>query len=901
MKKNTPYIISFFITSLILATGLFYFNAETTCTYNIRGNLKVKTQLGEEISYNYTDTINPLENVKVRVKAKSCEYCPWSNWGEVQTDENGYFNISKQKTGNSCTNGRYIKVDAKFKSSKMEIQRGGLIDEWGVGADWYRVGERTNSQCKGTSPCNFGNLVFKASGSYDRSNEKARKHADIWFYYTWALKEMNNLGLPINRSNDDSLQVIYPLNRFLVGDAEASYVSPGSKRIHIFADGTRDHFKLETIWHELAHVWAFRYSTGEEVMRNYLLTHLSTHGIVKKPEVAFHEGFAEWFMLMLKSRFRKQHGLSMWQPYLYTKHYLYEQHRLRSNTANCEHSTREKNRVNDIGRLECLDLGWENILTAITFDDRADPDESQYDDQIFLVDLYQNTNCNSYELEACPTNYNTSIFYIDNLACPEFPIKLTFTQLLESIKDKDASDFNLNSFMGIIKNDFNIDNNDINVFKNTMDPTNEDSFNNIYCQKRIAIENFKLSQNSYFQYNWSLNGNYYIKDYPVTFKVINKGYEAAPQLTFLLNQLQNIDISTASEYYGAQIQIPINSSYSFNPGYADPIEQVLKIPVASNGSLPRTRIIWKTKIEQAIKSGGSYSMINHPDWQADTYTEYFGSDLSTHGIVLPESELVNVYQNNANQMGFTKAIPKSGGSSFTGNIIDTHYFLNNSETNRIEYYLEDPPARPGVEYESYVGACGIENIGNTPPFYQARLDITIGNKNLQPVYINNLLPLRGYIHLFRIFVDKKIKLRTDNQLFLKCLVDPPLDNNPNGSITELSEENNQYSGQFYPPESLYHLERINIFEILSESSLLDLLMNSATYDNPVDGLRIVRETTEEIFEAAKSYELKNDLANKPKLTRKFLTKAYERKYKTQQMKTKINDRILEKLELRQGK
>ena len=144
MKKVTPHLFASFVTIAILGSSYFYFNAGTSCTYRIRGNLKVRTQLGAEISPGFENTVLPLKGVKVRVKGRSSTALPWSNWGEVQTDENGYFNITRQKSGSACSYGRHIKVDAKFVSNRMEIARGGLVDEWGTFPDWYRfAGKRT--------------------------------------------------------------------------------------------------------------------------------------------------------------------------------------------------------------------------------------------------------------------------------------------------------------------------------------------------------------------------------------------------------------------------------------------------------------------------------------------------------------------------------------------------------------------------------------------------------------------------------------------------------------------------------------------------------------------------------------------------------------------------------------
>lgn len=899
MKKVTPHLLASFVTLAILGSSYFYFNAGSSCTYRIRGNLKVRTQLGAEISPSFENTVLPLKGVKVRVKGRSSTALPWTNWGEVQTDENGYFNITRQKSGSACSYGRHIKVDAKFVSNRMEIARGGLVDEWGTFPDWYRVGERTRQQCKGTSACDFGDLTFKQNANYDRSDEKARKHADIWYYYTWALDHMRDLGLPINRNSSDILRVVYPLNRYVVGSSEASYVSPGSKIIHIFANRNRDHFNLETIWHELAHVWAFRYTTGEEVMRNYLLANWSTHGVVKKPQVAFHEGFADWFMYHLKNRFRSEKNYLTGTPIVILKDNLRETFNIQSNSySKCEHSRRKKKREDDKGRLECLDFGWLNILSTLTFDDLYYPDTVN-ENNVYLFDFNYHEYCEPYDESVCPAYKTISSTYKDDLNCSDFPIRLTFKELLQTVQGKDDDDFTLNTFMNSVKNRFSISNTDIDILKEGVDPTNLDNFNKYYCSDGIFLEDFAFGSGPGYEFNWTDTGSSFRKNEDVKFNVINKGSQNSVPNSYVITPFSLLASTTPSAHYKPKIDITdlTNNDY-FSPGQKSLIYQVPEIPKAPNGSFPVVSLGWRTSVEKISKSGGTLVTTQNPDWQTNSIRKTFGSDINVESVVLPIARESDLYNNAKNEIGFSQNIPKSGGSlTYEDNVLRYYFKLFGSDAPVIRHFVNDPPYDPDIIYKEFIGACGAENIGNAPPFYNTKMVINIAGRDISHVTIPNLEVGNGYIYPFKIFVDQNI--RRLGPIKLKCLVDPGREDAPYGEVTELNEFNNDDESDFFHTFELDVIRSIDLARIFSQSNFSEFLVNSTSYDNPVYAIRAIKAQREKINDAATAYELKYKTKNRNRLLDRFIKRSFVRRFTTpanvQRTNRALTDNILTRL------
>ena len=138
---RSKFIYPFSFSCLFILISILFFNASNNCTYRIKGQLQVKSQFPE-----LEDNIYPLEGVKIKVSGKSCSGCWYKSWGETTTASDGSFQVNESKSGNAC-NGRHIRAQAKFKSSRLKIRNGGLMDSLGSPVGWYDIGKRTDNQC----------------------------------------------------------------------------------------------------------------------------------------------------------------------------------------------------------------------------------------------------------------------------------------------------------------------------------------------------------------------------------------------------------------------------------------------------------------------------------------------------------------------------------------------------------------------------------------------------------------------------------------------------------------------------------------------------------------------------------------------------------------------------------
>lgn len=820
MSKIFGTIISAIFISLC---AFFYLNAETNCTYKINGNLLVYSTLSNEISISLGYPNLPLEKVKIKVQAKSCQFCRWKDWGETSTDESGFFSISKIEKANACSDGRYIRTKAKFKSDEMEIRDASLLlDEFGSGADWYTINNLIPQQCKGDQPCRLGNLIFKNNAGEKLSDQTAIKHAEIWYFYSWAKEQLKGLNLSFNKLTSDRIKVVFPLDRTLLPDgAEDSYVSPNTKIIHL----TEQPFTIEAIWHELAHLWAFRYTTGEQVMRNYLFTHFNTHGTVKKPEVAFHEGFAEWFMESLKNRYRFEKNLRPEPPKTFVKKLFHDYLNIQSNSyEKCQH---DLIRSNDKGRLECHEYGWLNILGFINFDDFYHQGDQTQLNYLNLLDIVSSPLCESENYVYCQSHFEIMVQHNNQLNCQEIPIKLNFSEILKTINGMDASELNLNGFLQKISRNHGVTAEDVIIFKNIVDPTTPENFNDYYCQNSLIISDY-LYENG----NWGRTGDQLKKFQGTSIQVKNIGIENTPFYSFLHTPIDHLNPDQINS--NQTIRLYESGSDYLKPGSIKNYQQYLLFDEAPNGSLPATNLTWRTSAKKNIGTGRNTLLVPDPNWNTHTFTFTVGSDFLAESVVLAAEDNQSLIQETMN---------KSGGTFEVSND-EKNIYLSQTRIGSIDFSLTQSPNHPDTLYGQFVGACGVENIGNAPPFYGPQLKVYINQKLAQIETIPELDPEKGVLFIYHIFLDKKLPFSFNRDIKLRCIVDEANNIYDEGLVKEIDELNNESESIIFSKNNFIANYEIQITSSRIDQNRIDQLKNIETFDNPVDFLRIVKNQQE---------------------------------------------------------
>lgn len=274
------------------------------------------------IDNKFPETV-PLKHVQVKVSAREkilMAWGPWNSWDTVFTNSDGTFTVTKEKDKSN----RQFKIEVLFKDDSLKIYpendglinditelvtdiTGGIITDWtenGVeqlleqtsrlayDVRWYTVYQESGDHSHDSGTINIGYLTF-GSGSQELDNPIAHKHAMVWFVYKEVFAYLNSIGQPFGSK---TIALKYPHDNPLVSDnVEAPYCNPANQVIFVIRNKQGDWMSINTILHELMHVWAYQHCSGELSMATQLALHGSTHdGIQAKSFTAFHEGFAEW-------------------------------------------------------------------------------------------------------------------------------------------------------------------------------------------------------------------------------------------------------------------------------------------------------------------------------------------------------------------------------------------------------------------------------------------------------------------------------------------------------------------------------------------------------------------------------------------------------------------------------
>lgn len=294
-------------------------------TWKIKGELLLDPQL-EDIRNKY-GTRAPLSDVPVKVSAREKivgAWGPWNKWQETTTGSNGKFSIEKEKDKSD----RQFKVEVLFKDDTLKLypENDGvlatLLDKftgWNPITDFaeaaleqvleqttrlaydvkwftvYKEDKKDNKHKHGT--VDLGKMIFGKNRSEDRGLRVARCHAEIWLLVKEVFKYMRGLEGDVAFIKDaKTIAIKYPHSNPLIGDKiEASYANPENYTAHIIKNSRSDDFDVQTLIHELLHLYVYQRSTREKGLAWQLFIHGSTHdGHQKKTWVPFNEAIAEW-------------------------------------------------------------------------------------------------------------------------------------------------------------------------------------------------------------------------------------------------------------------------------------------------------------------------------------------------------------------------------------------------------------------------------------------------------------------------------------------------------------------------------------------------------------------------------------------------------------------------------
>ncbi len=336
MKKRFKLLPALFALSL---GGVLMHNAPAQakdCNWKVSGKIsslnllsELKTKFGSK-SY--------LENLEVKVSAKEKVlgiWGTWNAWDVVRSNSSGSFTASNNK---NCDERRF-KVEVRFNDDDLEIHWEKSTQILTKDVKWYTVHDETAGEHP-ASVVNLGEFTF-GTNKLDLNDYDAHHHADIWQVYHMAIDQFKGMGAEFAFKN--KIKVKYPHDSTIVGSAESSYANPITHHIYIHKDATTDHFNLDTLYHELFHVWVYEHFSGEGCLTESLVLKGSTHGLVDDPCVAFNEGTAEWGMGQLEQAL---FNITPELPF--------------------SRQTLKNAGGKNLSLVQRLDVGWQSLLNTIT-------------------------------------------------------------------------------------------------------------------------------------------------------------------------------------------------------------------------------------------------------------------------------------------------------------------------------------------------------------------------------------------------------------------------------------------------------------------------------------------------------------------------------------------------------
>lgn len=276
---------------------------DNQCEWGVRGTLAVHH--GLEVLQEHLGK-SWLAGVKVRVSGATPVgngWGTWNAWPPVTTDAYGRFAVREAK---GCGR-RRIKLEVKFQDDDLEIRHrtstssltkvkwqelARYTDEAGlIMIDDFEIGRPAGTP---------GVLAKEPAGTL--------AHADIWVLYKKIISLMKSRGPEFKFKK--KVKIKYPHDGVAPDERETSYANPENGVIYITDKGSFENFTVDTLVHELGHIWSYQHSADSYNMaipvagmkRLSCLTlgflrgvKFQTHGLVADRCVAFYEGFAEFF------------------------------------------------------------------------------------------------------------------------------------------------------------------------------------------------------------------------------------------------------------------------------------------------------------------------------------------------------------------------------------------------------------------------------------------------------------------------------------------------------------------------------------------------------------------------------------------------------------------------------
>lgn len=247
-------------------------------SWKVSGYLRVEdflipnTILGED-ELSGTDVVErPLRGVKVQVKASTHVNGRFSSWGTEVTGDDGYFEITQRKNEKP----RKFQVLVELNDSDLSVRSKANVKE--------RLTIYQSRSREDAPDIDLGQYVLR-SGDGGNVSISTQWKALTWYICKCVMTTFKNDST--RSAFKRKVRVRVPANT--IGGAPWAR-GIGNDNVYIM----QDTFNLVTIIHEIMHVWNYQHNYGITNWIAAVWGDSDTSGNQENPNVAFHEGFAEF-------------------------------------------------------------------------------------------------------------------------------------------------------------------------------------------------------------------------------------------------------------------------------------------------------------------------------------------------------------------------------------------------------------------------------------------------------------------------------------------------------------------------------------------------------------------------------------------------------------------------------
>jgi hypothetical protein len=247
-------------------------------TWEIKGKIQFFDTMTRDDGKNLN---KPLAGVTVEIHGANVGRI-YDSWGKVFTDSEGNFSLKAEKSKSK----RNFKVRVRFEDKEETLSINTPLLGGGLASDWYQVFETADTTDGPT--VNVGTKTFSSGATGDLGKSDNIKRAHMFYWVKTSMDALKSRGSGIQFTSP--INVAYPANVI----SGTSYANGVTRTAYIHRNSKTDHGNVDTVLHEVMHLWNYQHNTGTSNWIQAAMSGKSTHEFQEKAATGFHEGFAEW-------------------------------------------------------------------------------------------------------------------------------------------------------------------------------------------------------------------------------------------------------------------------------------------------------------------------------------------------------------------------------------------------------------------------------------------------------------------------------------------------------------------------------------------------------------------------------------------------------------------------------